>query len=135
MKIRIDEARSAQQGEVRAYKDTILKTVMDEQHPLTSESQLDYNQDPQVKQSWVQLQTIDPWAASGIRARLAANAKGMSHSLGTDFYDRGLLPLLEGRVKDVDDLQSYFGGDQAPISASGIKRLEQEAQKMQTPQG
>lgn len=135
METRINEVRSAQQGEVRAYKDKVASVVMNEKQPLTSEAQLDYSNDPQVRAAWINLQSLDPWGAQAVRARIAANAKGLSKTLGTDFYDRGLLPLLQGKVKDVDDLQSYFGGDNAPISASGINQLQKIQQEMRTPQG
>jgi len=130
----VAEMRSYQQAESRALGDNFTTMVMDEKHPITSEAALDYNQDPKVRADWMQYKQLNPWGASGIVARVNSQARGLSKTFGTDFYDKGLLPVLEGNAKP-DDLQNYFGGDQAPISASGIRQLDKVYQDMQTPQG
>jgi len=129
----IAEARSYQQSEARALRDNFVKMVTDDKHPITSEAALDYNQDPKVKQDWINYQALDPWGASAIKSRINQQARGLSKVYGTDFYSH-YADVLDGKVKP-DDLQSYFGGDNAPISASGTAILDKAYANMQTPQG
>lgn len=129
----IAEQRAYQQSESRAMRNSFISMVTDEKHPITSENMLEYNPDPKVKQDWINYQALDPWGAGAIKARINQQARGLSKAYGTDFYSH-YADVLDGKVKP-DDLQSYFGGDNAPISASGTSILDKAYQGMQTPQG
>lgn len=133
VKTRIAEFRSAQAGEIHSLKNQLLQKIMDPDHPITSMSALDYG-DPETKASWVRLQSLDSFGANALQRIVSANAQGHSKTFGTGFYDH-LDDALNGKVTDLSQLQDYFGGDNAPISSTGVRTLAPILEDMRTPQG
>jgi hypothetical protein len=133
MKTRIAEFRSAQAGEVHSLKNSLLQKIMDPDHPVISMNALDYG-DPETKAAWIRLQSLDSFGANALQRIVSANAQGHSKTFGTGFYDH-LNDVLTGKVTDLSQIQDYFGGDNAPISSTGVRTLAPILQDMQTPQG
>lgn len=134
MQTRINEMRSAQNGEVRALSDDILSRVMNDKAPISNITYLDNSSDPQVRNTWLQLQSLNPYARQTIQNIVSANAQGKSRSYGSAFYTH-LQSVLTGKVTDPTTLADYIGGDKSPVSASGFTALQKESQNIQTPSG
>lgn len=134
METRINEMRSAQTGEVRAMTDSIVGLATDPKAPFTNMTMLDNSQDPQVRNTWLQLQALNPYARQTVQNIVLAQAQGKSRTYGTAFYPH-LQSVLSGEVTDPVTLSDYIGGDKSPISSSGFTTLQKEAQNVQTPQG
>lgn len=134
MKARIAEVRSVQNNEVHSLTANLLQIVNDPKQSITNMNYLDHSTDPKIRNAWVQLQGLDPWKAQGIQRIVEANARGTSKTLGTDFYSH-YADVLTGKVTDLANLQNYFGGDETPISNTGVKVLSQAIEDQKTPGG
>lgn len=133
LKGRIAELRSFQSAEVHSLFNSVYSKVMDDKHPITNMTALDYG-DPETKAAWVRLQSLDSYRAGSLERMVTANAHNKSNTYGTDFYPH-LNDVLTGKITDLSQIQSYFGGDNTPISNSGIRALSPILDDMKTPQG
>lgn len=133
METRINEARSAQQGEIRYYQDSVISKVMDSKNPITNMSLLDHSADPELSKNWINFQALAPLQANTVRSLVRANAEGVNASYGTDFSNH-LFQVLQQK-EDPDTLGDYIGGTKAPISNSGYEALSKEKESLQTTTG
>lgn len=134
VRTRISEQVSGQQSQIRLMEDNLAGLINNPQHPITSETQLDYSSDPKVKQQWIDLQHLNTFAAEAMRRMIRAQALGTSKSYGTDIYNK-ISDVWSGKITDIGQVAEDIGGDHSPLSASGTNVIYKELQSMQSPQG
>jgi Transglycosylase SLT domain len=109
-------------------------------HAPTSEAEL-MSSSPQVAAAWNDMRVNTPMAAMSVERIFDANARGKAAGFGKQFnsmlMDRVLAPANDPhRVKAASDMWPYVaGGEDAPITNSGLGALSDILQQRGTPQG
>lgn len=109
-------------------------------HAPTSEAEL-LSSGPQIASAWQDMRVNNPMAAMSVERVFDANAKGKAGGFGKQFnsmlMDRVLAPANDPhRVKTASDIWPYVkGGEDAPITNTGLDALSGVLQQRGTPQG
>lgn len=132
---RVGQYLSQQRYEMYGYENTVMKAVLDPQHPVTSVAALDYAQDPALRDAWIKYQQGNYTGGLNIRRVIETNAQGRSRTYGTNFYNY-LKDTLSQKVTDIDQFDpNAIGGDQYPLSNTGFVELNKVMGDMKTPEG
>lgn len=95
---------------------------------------------PEAKEAYTRSQIQNPGAAMGMDRVMVANAKGQAAGYGSNFYSflqRVIAPQGDPtRVTDPNELaKSVYGGEDGPLTNTGLRELQGIISQRGTPQG